>query len=275
MDPRPLTQEFLHEKLKASNLRIRTCGSGDDALRLVQQDRFDLLVCALEMPSPNGSDLLKCMRDLGVEIPAIFLSRTATDDTLQGERVRAIGSYPVLGRPVLLNRLYEMIESTLRMKFEWRERRRHPRLPVKIRVRFPVQRPHESTIPVEATTIDVSLGGLMIERPMCTVCPGYEAGGVHPDCVLRPRALANADSTAVELELQIAPQKTLCLKARIVHTLIEEGTTREFVGLRFESMNAEDREFMRAELRKHAAPDNEDTFRHIKFKKSDEQSVNS
>ena len=124
VDPKPLTQVFLHEKLSAPDLRIRTCGSGDDALRLVQQDRFDLLVCALEMPSPHGPDLLKCMRDLGVEIPAIFLSRTAMDDPLQSERVPAIGSHPVLGRPVLLNRLYEIIETTLRMKFEWREQRR-------------------------------------------------------------------------------------------------------------------------------------------------------
>jgi DNA-binding response OmpR family regulator len=223
VDPDAGTLAFLREKLEATNLLVRTASGGGAALAAIDREPFDLVLCALEMPRPHGLDVHAGLRG---RAPLLFMSR----------RHEAQGPCEVLPRPIFLNRLYERIEHHLQTKIWWKERRLDERYPVSIDLLLTMRGRTDTVIPIRSRTLDLSLGGLQFERKTCEVCTGYQKGGVHPDCLFSRHSLAG-ESFAVTLQVPDGPP--LLLRARIAYTLIEEGTTRELVGLRFDALSDE------------------------------------
>lgn len=249
VDPDHSNLSFLREKLEASNLKVRTADSGEEALILLGRDAFSLVVCALEMPHPNGLELLVRAREHGMRGPFLFLTRLGNGGAKVRDRAASYAPVDFLDRPVFLNRLYERIEFLLQMKIEWRERRISDRYPVHVDLTLTIRGKTDTVFTVRSKTIDVSLGGLQFERKTCDICTGYQKGGVHPDCILARFAL-RPGGQAFPIALLPADEKPLPLRARVAWTLIQEGTTREFVGLKFEDMNHDERERLRAFIRR-------------------------
>lgn len=247
VDPDPANLSFLREKLEASNLRVRTAAGGEEALAALGRESFDLLLCAVEMPRPHGIEVLAEVRKRGLEMPVLFMTRTHDDARLR-EKLGTLGPADFLERPIFMNRLYERIEFMLQMKFEWRERRMSDRHPVHVDLMLTIRGKTDTVFTVRAKTIDLSLGGLQFERKTCDVCTGYRKGAVHPDCILS-RFSIRPDGTPFPVTLQLSAGKPFLVKARVAWTLIQEGTTREFIGLRFEDLAHDERERLRAYLR--------------------------
>ncbi len=58
--------------------------NGNDALELLDEERFDLIVLDLFMPEMGGMDLLKTVREeRNMKIPVIILTRTHADKAAQ------------------------------------------------------------------------------------------------------------------------------------------------------------------------------------------------
>lgn len=232
VDPDPRTLEFLREKLDASNLQADIALGGSQGLAKAQTGKYDLIVSALEMPHPHGMDLLGDLMSRGADIPVIFISRLLDEYPETRERIAGLGPYEVLEKPLFINRLYERIESRLEMKIHWRERRERDRVPMALDILFTVKGNQETGTFIRATTVELSPGGLSLERPMCEVCTGYVPGGIHPDCILSPFA-ATPEGRAVDLKLTLPNGEQLVLFARMVYTLIDESTSRETIGVKF------------------------------------------
>lgn len=84
-------------RLGFSRLNISTADDGFEALALLRDNNFDLVITDLEMPRVNGMDLIKEIKNnTGLyKIPVILNSGTATPEiTEQAIHFGAIGFFP-------------------------------------------------------------------------------------------------------------------------------------------------------------------------------------
>jgi YesN/AraC family two-component response regulator len=67
-------RELLVEICSAFTSHIETASNGFSALEIIQNKRVDAVLSDLNMPVMGGMELLKKIRELGMETPFIFLS---------------------------------------------------------------------------------------------------------------------------------------------------------------------------------------------------------
>jgi len=79
----------LAEELEAAGYRVLQASNGLEALRLLEAERPDLVLCDITMPGLGGYDVLKAVRDQGdkADVPFIFLTALAErNDVLVGKQ---------------------------------------------------------------------------------------------------------------------------------------------------------------------------------------------
>jgi two-component system, OmpR family, alkaline phosphatase synthesis response regulator PhoP len=86
--------------------------NGHAALQAVANDRFDCFILDVAMPEMSGIDLLKKMRDRGIDTPALFLTaHDLLDDKVAGFEA---GADDYLAKPFSPRELEYRIEALLR-----------------------------------------------------------------------------------------------------------------------------------------------------------------
>jgi two-component system alkaline phosphatase synthesis response regulator PhoP len=103
---------LLAEYFRRLGFEVAEKESGPAALQAVSNDRFDCFILDVAMPEMSGIDLLKKMRDRGIDTPALFL--TAHD--LLDEKVAGFeaGADDYLAKPFSPRELEYRIEALLR-----------------------------------------------------------------------------------------------------------------------------------------------------------------
>ena len=78
----PAVRELLAGCLEHKNHRVSTAGSGEEGLRLIEEDPPHLVILDLTLPGMNGLDVCRTMRrDPWMEkIPVLMLTGLAEDD---------------------------------------------------------------------------------------------------------------------------------------------------------------------------------------------------
>ncbi len=86
VDDDPTLCEMLVEQLRMhQEFEPRVAASGADALRKVQDDRFDVILLDVGLPDLDGREVCKLMRKNGVKTPIIMLTGADSDsDTILG-----------------------------------------------------------------------------------------------------------------------------------------------------------------------------------------------
>lgn len=107
---------LVEEALLPLGVRVRCASSAADALALLQDDTFDLLVSDIGMPGMDGFDFVRAVRQLpaanGGSLPAVALSAYAADS--DRERAHAAGYDLHLAKPFLIDDLLAACASLLR-----------------------------------------------------------------------------------------------------------------------------------------------------------------
>lgn len=67
-------KKVLRDLLKKTCPRIEVASNGKEALEVIQKGEIDVVVSDLNMPIMNGLELLKNVREAGLEIPFIVLT---------------------------------------------------------------------------------------------------------------------------------------------------------------------------------------------------------
>ncbi len=107
--------ETVLEFLEEAGFAVTSCYNGEEAETALYENRFDLLLLDVNVPSPNGFELLKVSRAQGNTTPAIFLtSRNAIDDLQEGYDS---GCDDYLKKPFELKELLIRIQSLLKRSF--------------------------------------------------------------------------------------------------------------------------------------------------------------
>lgn len=102
---------LVSDVLSDAGLTVRTAGSGEEALELIQQEFFDLIVLDIMMKGISGLEV--CARIRGqVECPILFLS--AKDDARDIIRGLGLGADDYLTKPFVLEELVARIQAHLR-----------------------------------------------------------------------------------------------------------------------------------------------------------------
>ncbi|MEZ0170919.1 response regulator [Microvirga sp. TS319] len=99
----------LAEELETAHYRVLQASNGNEALRLLETERPDLVLCDITMPGIGGYEVLKAIREQGdkADVPFIFLTALAErNDVLVGKQA---GADDYLVKPID----YEILLATI------------------------------------------------------------------------------------------------------------------------------------------------------------------
>ncbi len=107
--------ETLTEFLEESGYAVTSVYSGSDAQDALYESPFDLLILDVNVPSPNGFELLQHARSEGVTTPAIYLtSRNGIEDLKEGYES---GCDDYLRKPFEMQELRLRIDTLIQRNF--------------------------------------------------------------------------------------------------------------------------------------------------------------
>lgn len=82
VDDDVLSLEALEQLIMNTDYNLITAQSGEDALKVLEEEQVDIIVCDMEMPKMNGYELLSKVKELYPEIIRIIVSEIAEERTL-------------------------------------------------------------------------------------------------------------------------------------------------------------------------------------------------
>ena len=98
--------------LERAGASVETVASSQDARREVLSDAPDVLISDIRMPEEDGYQLIRSLRDAGIDTPAIALTAYARRE--DADEARAAGYQIHLTKPVDAARLVDAVATLLR-----------------------------------------------------------------------------------------------------------------------------------------------------------------
>ncbi len=112
--------ETLAQRLEVRDFEVRSSLSGDDALVLIQEHAFDVIVLDVLMPGKDGIETLRLIKNMRPLIQVIMLTGNTTVET--GINGMKLGAYDYLVKPTETEDLVEKINKAYNLKTEHEER---------------------------------------------------------------------------------------------------------------------------------------------------------
>ena len=109
----PILSEIIEEFLVEHGLHVKPFYDGKEALHAIFEDKFDILVLDINVPSLNGFELLKTLKEANIATPVIFI--TSLDQISDVKKGFALGAEDYLKKPFELEELLVRIERTKKL----------------------------------------------------------------------------------------------------------------------------------------------------------------
>jgi len=114
VEDEPGLQLTLSDRLRREGYTVETAGDGAAGLEQAASGRFDLVLLDVMLPKKNGFDVLRDLRQRGVETPVVMLTaRGQVVDTVVGLK---LGADDYLAKPFEMMELLARIEARLRRR---------------------------------------------------------------------------------------------------------------------------------------------------------------
>jgi two-component system OmpR family response regulator len=112
VDDEPNIRELVQVALKFHGCSVMLGATGDDALRLAETDRPDLIVLDVMLPDIDGFEVCRRLRANSNDVPVIFLTaRDTTSDTVTG---LTLGGDDYIAKPFSVEALVARVRAVLR-----------------------------------------------------------------------------------------------------------------------------------------------------------------
>ena len=112
--------ESLAERLHLRDFDVRTALNGDDAIKLVSENEFDVIILDVKMPGKSGIETLKEIKNINQLSQVIMLTGHATvESAIQGMK---LGAYDYIMKPTVTEDLIKLINKAYKIVEEHRER---------------------------------------------------------------------------------------------------------------------------------------------------------
>lgn len=111
VDDEAIVRESIRDWLKNSGYQVSIAESGEEALKIIEEQSFGVMVLDLRLPGINGIEVLKKVKALKPEIKTIVI--TAYPTMLSQEEATKLGAIDYLVKPVFPDKLEALIKETL------------------------------------------------------------------------------------------------------------------------------------------------------------------
>lgn len=108
--------KFLKIHLNRFFSNITICSQSKEALKIVLENHFDLILADIVMPKLNGLKLLKEIRDAKPGLPVVLMSGYVNESNRKGAKKLDINE--IIDKPIDLKHLYQVMrEELLRSRY--------------------------------------------------------------------------------------------------------------------------------------------------------------
>lgn len=107
--------ETIVDYFESINYDIVAVYDGNSAIDIIYETNFDLLLLDVNVPDINGFEILKKLREEGIEIPAVFI--TSLNSILDVEEGFISGCDDYIRKPFVLKELQLRVETILKREF--------------------------------------------------------------------------------------------------------------------------------------------------------------
>ncbi len=111
VDDHDATRETLTDVLRDLGHGVLAAANQEQALRLIDTRRFDLVLTDLKLPDGSGFEVMRRLKAVSPETPVVMITGHATIDN--AVEATKMGAYEYLTKPVDLNRLRIVIGNAL------------------------------------------------------------------------------------------------------------------------------------------------------------------
>lgn len=108
--------ETVEEFLIEEGFDVVCAYDGNEALDIIYKENFDILLLDVNVPNINGFKLLKSLRDVNIQTPAIFTTSLSSIDNLVDGYDSGADDY--IKKPFLLQELLIRIKALLKREFK-------------------------------------------------------------------------------------------------------------------------------------------------------------
>jgi DNA-binding NtrC family response regulator len=119
VDDEPLIRETLAEYLSQEGFAVIGCGSGEEALERAAEQRFDVVLCDVQLPGMDGLELLERLQRISPETFVLLITAYATVENAVEAFQR--GAHDYLMKPILLDEVLGKIRRLLAHQALFRE----------------------------------------------------------------------------------------------------------------------------------------------------------
>lgn len=111
VDDEHLIRWSLEQNLKKQGYEIISCGSGEEALRLVQEEVPDLMLLDIQLPGINGVEVLERAKEIDEDLIVIMVTAIGVLET--AVNAMRLGAYDYINKPFNLDELAIVIKKSL------------------------------------------------------------------------------------------------------------------------------------------------------------------
>lgn len=115
VDDEPAIVQVIHDRLLQEGFQVRAAGSAAEALAVIG-DPLDLIILDLMLPDVDGFDVLRRLRQQGLDLPVIIL--TARDDDVDVVVGLELGADDYVVKPFNPRELVARVRAVLRRRAE-------------------------------------------------------------------------------------------------------------------------------------------------------------
>ena len=104
------------DRLRLKGFDVTTATSGNEALDAAEEGGFDVAVLDLQMPGPDGSEVLKTLKKTHKFLETIMLTGHATVDS--AVECTKLGAFKYLEKPYDFDKLVEALQQAYQARME-------------------------------------------------------------------------------------------------------------------------------------------------------------
>jgi two-component system sensor histidine kinase/response regulator len=111
VEDNPINQQVAREMLEAQGLKVRTAFSGEEALRKLEEETFDIVFMDVQMPGMDGYEATRRIREISKLKDTPVIAMTAHASAKDRELSLAAGMNDHVNKPMSPDRLREVLQQ--------------------------------------------------------------------------------------------------------------------------------------------------------------------
>lgn len=112
VDDEAIVRESIRDWLKDSGYDVGTAESGEEALKMIQAQDFNVMVVDIRLPGESGIAVLKEVRARKPNVKSIVITAYPSEETIS--QAKELGAIDYLVKPLVPDDLEKLIKDTLK-----------------------------------------------------------------------------------------------------------------------------------------------------------------